>query len=241
MANFQAACTSAISSNGGTFVITDTSNYTTNSEDGHNLAEFTLFQVVTATDNTGTVYYFATTEGATWLSSVMSITANGTITNPPATALTFDFNYPIPLVVGDGVYVFNNYTIPTYDGGAAYNATSDMVYYNGAVWKCIQSGTGFPPDINPLYWTAITDLSLIFAKYNGENTNYRIFDEQAAYDNLAFAMGCNASCNSCDDDVIKATKLLHNLNAIANKASYEDWTNVAWLISIGKELETCGC
>lgn len=43
-----------------------------------------------------------------------------------------------------------------YAAGTAY-VVGDAVNYSGAIYRCIQNGTGQQPDTSPLYWTAMSD------------------------------------------------------------------------------------
>lgn len=234
MAQFQASITSANSSNGQYLVGTDTSNYDTNTEAGHARIDFADFQMVVVTDNTGVTYIFATV-GA---EATYSFTADVEII-PPYGASTNEFNYPVPQTIGDGVYVWNNIVIPNYDPAVTYQANDDYVFRNNVVFKCIQTGSGHTPNSSPTYWEVVDSYVDIPSKYNAQLTTYRIYDEQNTYNTLAQNIQCDSCSNCCDEDTVKATKLLHNINAITSSALFENWTQVAWLIQIGKQLIAC--
>lgn len=208
---------------------TDSSNYTTNSEDGHALADFTLYRRLKLLMPDATERIFS------------SVPATGEVAfDPAATASTFLSTFDTA-DFGDWHYTVTLYSVPTYDAAVAY-ATGDCVYVNGSgLYKALQATTGNAPAASPTYWLPITDPDDLSSKY------IAIQQWSVTYDIEVGWMRTVAEANR--DTTGRDLKLLPNnlkfltalklnmlLDAVGDLTEVSDWTGVELCISQAKEI-----
>ena len=232
MADFQASFLNSdgevdVYSEAGVIFINDHSNYTTNSEDGHALADFSTFRriQVTMPDATTKVLSSVTEEGAILI-------------DPAATALSLEDQVDHS-EYGDWEYEAVLQTVPTYDASVTY-AAGDCVYFVDALYKALKTTIGETPVDTPLSWEEI-EVDEIPSKY------YATIRWAVTYDTEIGWMRLVSEANR--DTTGKDLKLLPNnlkflsslklnllLDAIGNLTEVRDWVGVHLCISQAKEI-----
>lgn len=236
MANFAAALTSTLSNNGQTMALADTSNYTTNTQTGHALADFDEFKIIIADDGNGSLYKYGTSEAQSMFGAM-----DETIL-APSIAFTLGNSYTVPPVTGDSVYTFTLYAVPTFEFADTYTVGC-CTWYDHNLYVCIQAGAGHVPDVSPTFWTALSTYENVSDEYVYELKYARVYDlegDKAAAGLQALNMA-NLSCSDFEASCVKAKydKLDICLFVIGNYEAIPDWTKVAWAIGIGKQIANC--
>jgi hypothetical protein len=121
--------------------IVDKSNYDITTELGHARADFSNYRKVVVLLPDYSTYIFSSLGDG-----------DETIGTPSGGDDTINYD-----MEQYGVHRITLISIPTYDAAVAYQASDDIVYYSGKIYKCIQNGTNKQPDTETAYWTEITD------------------------------------------------------------------------------------
>ena len=181
---FQASLAPLATSNSCTlFSLQDTSNYTTNGEAGHALANFTDFRVLNLTYYKGNVITLSS------LTSPQGCQAASSNVMTYTTTSTF----------GDGWYQLVLWTVPTWNSGSInYNTT--MQVYNptdGNIYTCLANNTSSPstrPDIAPAgTWKLVPNTTYA----TGLFSKYVAFVNAATVCNLLTALPASISAAIC--------------------------------------------
>lgn len=208
--------------------IVDYSNYDTAAEAGHTQNHFSDYKKITLTSVYGGYEFIASTIAG----------EDKVITDPASSSLpiTDTLDYEV-----DDVHNVVLISVPTWDNTVGYVASSNHhVYYNGALYECIQDGTGQNPASEPTYWTEVEDDDLP-TKYRLTHTwsiNYDILAEfvtrvQMANDETKALYQQDLLKNM---DFQTASKLWCMLQSIDVEADREAWERVDDTITRAKEL-----
>jgi hypothetical protein len=237
MAAFQAALgATTINPTGTTLTINDASNYTTNTEQTtHGLSHFDLFYGIVVTDFNNVQSVFGTAAFNGYLTTGATIL-------PPSTS-TLQTNYTIPLS-WDAVYTIDLYTVPTYNNSGTYSV-GECVWLasTSSLYICIQASTGNAPNSSPGYWTAITALTGLPAKYHTTQKYVSDYNTQNCRKQKVLTASTCTSCGTgCNNTCMCiAMTLTTKLDAIAYCVTVSDYTTInAILVSTQKDC-TCGC
>lgn len=235
MANFQASLYNsgilAASVSGLNLVITDYSNYDTNSQFAQ--SEFISFRKIKVTQPDGTEHLFSSIGDG----DAACITANGAVL--PILDL---YQY----ASGDGVYTFKLYVCPDWSASVAYSSvTADHVYYGGKIYKSIQSGTNhLPTDV--AFWSEVTDIDSMGGNYVSEGKMAIVCDLQKCYISMMKSAVSSFNCFDCNNqklcnnkDWTNAVELLLVLEAIQGMVNVLAWTDVTNLINRGRSICCC--
>jgi len=228
-----------ISDSCSSLTITDYSNYDTNSDDGHARTDFTDYRKIVITKPAG----------GTWTMFPTAGTGIDEVVAPPSSG-TDSFSYIMQSVDDDGIYSVNICSYPTYNNAATYTATTlQVVYYNGILYKCIQTGAGQVPDVSPLYWevyTPTTEEELLTKYCTVQNIVILCVNINACYEKTINAAFCLMKANNCNDDILcknplflKAMKIIITLEAVELSAAKSQWDEVQSQIDLLKIL--CNC
>ena len=239
MAVFQLSITDQVTSlpditvSSGVLSIQDHSNYTTSDEVGHLKADFATFYKILITLPSGDTYLYSSIAGG-----------DASITTPSVTDPSVDFTYP----GGDGSYFVTLYAIPNYGAGVSYvYSTSNPVYvYSGSkIYKNIQSGTGQIASAS--YWTEVTDIELLPAKYRLNQRVIIYSDSKAYYARKIYQANCvnNLIGNSWenllkDPDFIIAIKMFICINSIPVLLAAVRFAEIDTTINYLKQLSSVG-
>lgn len=121
---------------------TDTSNWVTNNEQGHALADFSDYRRIIITRPNLGQYVMSTIAGDD-VDEIIS----------PASSGNQDFTYTILDTDIDGRYQVSICEYPTWDSTPTYNyGNTVIVYYNGALYRALQNSTNQQPDTAIAYW-----------------------------------------------------------------------------------------
>jgi hypothetical protein len=215
----------------GVITISDNSNYDDVSpEAGHVRANFSTFYKVRIIEPTLAEYLFSSIGDG---DAVVATPSAGGAGTP-----TVNYTY----AAGDGQYWIYIYTIPTYSAIAAYLlSTTPYVYYNSIIWRLLQNATGQTPS-EGAYWTALTDLEALPAKYRlaqrivvyteAKRCYARRIYNANAVNNL---IGANWEKLLNDPEYIDATRLFVAINSIPVLMAADRWTEVDTTINFCKQ------
>lgn len=130
---------------------TDSSNYTTTTDQGHaasNFSEFLRIEITRPVD--ADVYLIET--------SPIASAENDQIIAAPSVTPNIAINLPASWTIVNGTYTGRITAIPTWNALSTFEvASKDVVFYNAKIYKCIAaSSVGEQPDITPASWEEIT-------------------------------------------------------------------------------------
>jgi len=239
MPNFAISITDPVTSlpditvSSGVLSIQDHSNYSTSDEVGHLKADFATFYKILITLPSGDTYLYSSIAGG-----------DASITTPSVTDPSVDFTYP----GGDGSYFVTLYAIPNYGAGVSYvYSTSNPVYvYSGSkIYKNIQSGTGQIASAS--YWTEVTDIELLPAKYR-LNQRVIIYSDSKAYYARKIYNACvvnglvgeNWEKLLKDPDFITSVRMFIGINAIPVLLASSKFTEIDTTINFLKQIGSTG-
>lgn len=125
---------------GGVISISDHSNYDDISpEVAHARSNFSDFYKIKIVEPNLADYWFS------------SIGDGDEVVITPSAGAAGDPSIDYTYAAGDGQYWIYVYAVPTYSVGASYSiATFPCVYYNGKIWKALQSSSGQVPVEGPI-------------------------------------------------------------------------------------------
>lgn len=170
-------------------VITDWSNYLTNSSPSSALANFSNFIKITVTHlPTNTQYTMQSTPVVTPTSTLFNI--------PVPSSNTHTFT--LPLITGDGGYTVVLQTVPTYDSTQASYVVGVSQVYNptdGLIYTCLKQGANQRPDISPTYWQLATEIGM---NYTDIETMAIRCQYQQCIVNLIASVSCDGNF-TCED------------------------------------------
>lgn len=178
----------------------DDSNYTTNTDAGHAITNFTLYRKV----------YFSLPNGFTFIFSSLG-DGNATIT--AASSTTQNFAYTI--TQGDGVYTVALLTIPTFHSAITY-LLNDLVYLNGLIYLSLIAGnTTTPSGGTDANWAVQTEVQAqANTKYYDIQQVGDSCDMYTCRDSFTAEAFCavNGDCDNCGDcDLCKNDNLLNSV------------------------------
>jgi hypothetical protein len=240
MASFQISITDPITDApdivvaSGVVSITDHSNYSEAvPEAGHARSAFSDFYKLLITLPTGAVYLFSSLGDG-----------DEVITTPSAGDPVADYNY----LTGDGQYFVTIYSLPTYDPSAPYTTvTTPYTYYGGKMYQLILDGTGQQPDISPTYWTEVTDIDLLPAKYRLDQRTVIYADSKRLYARKVYnanvvngLIGDNWEKLTRDPDWIVAMEALLGINAIPILLEASRFSEIDSTINLLKQRASVG-
>lgn len=219
--------------------IMDFSNYDTNDDPGHARADFTDYRKITISRPKAGDYVMFTIDGE----GVDEVIA-------PPSSLTDSFSYIIQDTDVDGVYYVTICSYPTYDAGAIYVSTTlQVVFYNGLLYKSIQTSSGQTPDVSPLYWElyAPTHEEELLTKYcTKQAIAILCISINACFQDLIKSAFCETKLNYCNKDILcknpimlDTLMLLVTLEAINNSAAKSAWDEVEDQFNILRLI--CNC
>lgn len=224
-----------LSTDGTEITIVDHSNYSTSTEDGAELADFSTFRKVIVTDDNGESYTFS------------SLGDGDEEIEPGDDIYEDDFVYTPE--AGDSLYTVRLITIPTWDAAAAYT-TDDVVVYEvddeWVIYSALQSGTNKNPSTQTAYWEEVEDETLVDDKYNvlGYLAVARTIQEaqieaiQEAQEKFTAQTYTSPLGNKW---WVKAAELDMIVKSIAINVSQGNWTKVSQLIAEGKQVAEQDC
>lgn len=206
--------------------ITDASNYSTNTEGGHNLSDFSEFRTITIVRPNGTEYI---------MSSLSSIDPDEAISAPSSGNQSFTYNFEDG-VDQDGRYQIKICSYPTWRNDAAYTINGiTVVYYNGTLYKLLLANTGNQPDVSPTYWEEydLDEVDEYLTRYCYIANVAVLCDISECRQRLLHEAFCLMNTNHCNDDVLcknpkflAATKLLVLTEAMSISMSNHQWNEV---------------
>lgn len=232
MANFQISITDASGDknvNGVANVVTivDYSNYGDGTEAGHAQSDFSNYYKITLSSYNGYSYIAYSKTGQDKQIDTPSVEGSLPITNTLVNE-------------ADDVHTVVLIAVPTYDAAVAYVAVIHYVYYDGILYKCIQSGTDKTPDTETAYWSVVTDDDL--------PVKYRLSHTWAiTYDMLKeFAINVYKANDDTWDVYQKkifdnkyfqfCSKMMLLFESIDINADEEAWTDIENIITKAKSL-----
>lgn len=134
----------------GTLRVNDTTDayaYPGGEEPGHTAAAFdSLYKIIILDYSTGELLYTFSALGD----------GDELIENPPSEDSTQEGNYRDYVPDNDGIYSAYIVAIPTWDATAQYEA-GDCVYYSGAIYRGLLTGTNQDPATETDYWEVISE------------------------------------------------------------------------------------
>lgn len=218
-----------------TLTIVDKSNYSTSTEDGHLLADFSTFRQLKIQSPSGTSFWYDA-EGN--LDGSWDAPNGGTDTIAHALQTTDD----------DGVYIVTLYVVPDYDNTVEYSYTNTnpkFVYYLNKLYrnKAITQGN-LPTDTT--YWEEVTVEDLSAKYYNTQTFALTCRNLFTCYEDLVHKANCIIVDDICNDnqlcsnkDFLEATKLRMLLDGIAYSANRSDWEGAIIKVNAAKKI--CNC
>lgn len=215
-------------------LFTDYSNYTTNTESGHALANFTLYRKVIITHHTGSIY-------------IMSSLGDGNELISAASTGSMGFNYL--LLNKDGVYTFNLLTVPTWSSAANYLAGISTVWVgaDALLYKAKTNNTNKAPATNPSDWEVIAEADLS-VKYTDVAYAKVTFDSDRCKCSLIKKAACLIKSNPCNPDlickspcVLNAMKVMILLEAAQQSFDDLDINAAGCDIDLIKLICACDC
>jgi hypothetical protein len=218
---------------------TDTSNWVTNNEEGHALADFSNYRKITLTrPSTGTYVYF--TVAGVGVDEVIS----------PASVGSQDFIYTLLDTDIDGRYQIAICEYPTWGIGYNYSAARlTVVFYNDILYKCIVDNIGLQPDLNPTEWEVYapdpaTELVSRYC-YVANISVFCIGLNQCIEEKLHEAI-CLIQSDFCNDDILcKNRKYLAINELLLLRKGVEHSTNRRMWTEVDKDFnlmrQICNC
>lgn len=235
MADFQASFTNATTAEvevygeDGVIHATDSSNYATNSEDGHARVDFTLYRRIKLTmpDASEVILSSVTEEGATLI-------------EPAATAISMEETVDYS-EFGDWDYEITLYSVPTYDATVTY-AAGDCVYVAAeGLYKALRTTINDTPASSASDWVLVDDPDDLSSKYIATVRWSVTYDTEVGWMRLV----AEANRDTTGRDLkllpnnlkyLTSLKLNLLLDAITKLTEVEDWTGVELCITQGKEI-----
>lgn len=238
MATFQASMTNPVSgifdvtSSNNILTLVDHSNYGDISpEDGHAKSDFADFRKLRITLPDKTEYLFSSIGDG-----------DAVIPAPSETTLPIDTTYPYD--TGDGQYIIDLYTLPTWNPSTAYTEYDPhCVYYDGIMYKALRSSTYVTPLGSVSYWEAVSDINNLPLKYRVlkrivVTSDMRELRDRLMYNANVVGRGIGAGWKEIikDKEWIDALKLDMILNRIPILMDVKAWTEVDLMVAFSKEI-----
>lgn len=230
----------SIDGNCGIFTFVDWANYTTNTDNGHALADFTLFRKVVLINPAAEETVFSTTAAA----------ATGDIIIPAASTGNHTFTHTLDENDDkDGVYEFQLYSVPTFDVAESYSLgdhvwnTTDSKLYKSLV----NTNVGNAPESSPTEWEEVSDFKDLPVKYcTIEKIAITCRELQACYERLVHAAVCVIHEDFCNPDFLCKNKSFLNamtlrllFDNIVYSVDAKQWEQVTNDINLAKKI--CNC
>lgn len=230
----------AIDGNCNIFTFEDHANYAANTDNGHELADFTDFRKVVLINPAGTETVFSTT----------IVAAATDIIIPAASTGNQVFNHTLDENDDkDGVYEFQLYSVPTYDAAESYSQddhifnVSDKKLYKSLV----NTNLNNTPDTSPTQWEEVPDFKDLPVRYcTIEKVALTCRELQACYERLTHAAVCVIHEDFCNPDFLCKNKsflnaitlrlLFDNITYSVNNKQFDQVTND---INLAKKI--CNC
>lgn len=222
--------------------IVDNANYTTNSEVGHTLSDFSDYIRIEITNPDNDVYV---------MSSVTGTDVDETIQVPSTGVHTF--NHLFSDTDTDGIYTVTICSYPTWDINYAYIYPTGhiiVVYFNGILYKLLADSTGDQPDVSPTQWE-------VYQPSNADNllTRYCTVEKLiilcrsilSCYETIVHKAFCEIDSDFCNDDILcknrdflNATKMNLLLEQIEFSVDRQQWNEIEKIIDLMKSICNCG-
>jgi len=240
MANFQLSITNPVTTvidvtdANDILTIVDHSNYDEAvPEAGHAQTDFSDFRKMKLILPNAAEYLF---------SSFYPAEGDATLVVPSGNVLPLSTAYSY--TTGDGQYWIYLYALPTYNAAAAYLiATAPIVYYNDAMWKLLQNGTGQTP-AEGAYWTEVTDVDDLTAKYRIAQRVVLYSDQKEVWARRVYnavvinnSLGVTVEQLFRDPEWVDAMKMYMNISAIPVLMKVDAWAMVDVITNFGKEMK----
>lgn len=196
----------------------------------HNTSDFNTYFKITTTSLDGGYSWVMYTAAGTGIDEVILPPSDGSYTDT--------FNVPMD---GSGVYTSIIIAVPTWDNSVTYLVASDHhVYYNGAIYKCLQNALNKNPATETAYWEEVEDDD-INEKYRAEANIAYVIPLEADYaainiDILSEGVTVFRKDLLANLDFQKASKLWMMLQVIDNLSGRNLWTNCDEIIAHAKVL-----
>lgn len=218
---------------------TDTSNWSTNNEEGHALADFSDYRRIVLTRPDASQYIYSAIAGDD-VDEVIGAAASG----------NQDFTYTFLDSDIDGRYQIAICEYPTWGAGYNYSASRlTVVYYDGVLYRAILDSINQQPDAAPTYWeeyepTAAAELVSRYCYV----ANISVFciglnQCQVVKTHEAFCMIDNDFCNDdllCKNSVfLDAAKLMVLRSAVEDSTNKRAWAEVDRQFNLMRQI--CNC
>lgn len=218
---------------------TDTSNWSTNNEEGHALADFSDYRRAVVTRPANGDYIMSSIAG----NDVDEIIA-------PASSGNQDFIYNLLESDIDGRYQITICEYPTW--GVSYNYSASrltVVYYNGVLYKAIQDGVGQQPDTETAYWEVYepTEAEELVSRYCYiANISIFCIGLDRCQEEKVHAAFCELDSDFCNDDVLcknkaflDTAKLVVLRSAVQYSTNKRAWSEVDRQFNLMRQI--CNC
>lgn len=211
----------------GVIAAVDNSNYSTNTEPGHALSDFSQYKRVQLTLPDTSKYIQGT--------SVVAV-KDLLIPAPSVEVLPISFDYS---GFGDYVYSLLIESVPTWNASASYLLVDGSVVYRlGKFYQVLANTLNHAPESNPTKWVEITTLP---ARYALEITWSITYDTEVSWIEAVRKAAETLNVNDLkltktNPYYMKASRLNLILNAVGVETGARNWVKVNQLINYAKTL-----
>lgn len=218
---------------------TDTSNFDTNDQDGHDRSDFTDYRRVVITTGDGSTYIMSSIAG----SDVDEIIATASTTND-----TINFNFREDIDI-DGLWDVKICNYPTWNNTVAYTS-GVIVFYDGNLYQALSATTiAAAPDVTTAEWELYEPLDgeeLLTPYCTCEKIAVLCISLLKCKESLVHEAFCLISSDFCNDDVLcknkkflNATKMHLLMSAMEYSMNRRAWSEVEEQFNLMKTI--CNC
>ena len=219
--------------------VTDHSDYAASTEDGHLLANFTVFRQMKFTLPNGDTHLFdAQAIPPTW--------------DAPSPSGTMTVAFTLPAIADDGVYTIDFYVVPTHQtAGVQYgytisNPSCVWSVAEGKLYKAIQVVPAGTAITDTSYWVEI-DIEDLTTKYHiRQKFALTCRSLYQCYEKLVHEANCIITTDECDDNLLcsngtflSAVKLRMLIDGIGYASAQNEFDKVTVLTNSAKSI--CNC